>query len=285
MDMASSYGLDVLYDRLQVATDRHFLKDITTTAYSSGQFHVHVCEVESLKANLRQLGRLVISAPQQPKELWSDATLTCAGFSWNVHQLFVCRDCEFLARAFSGNFKEANEARLDLTEFCSPQVLQFALEWCYTDTFCWNTPTWHEALEIIEFGYAVLCTRLSNHAVNACLIPAINKDNVLEMTFLAKLHNLERLEKKCIEVIAGHDLKTLAHQAEFVDMLQLELADIVQGGDVRVADVPIAADIRRAIRNQSQNDDEEKQEKLQLLQQAVESALTLYRMELINTVI
>ena len=123
----------------------------------------------------------------------------------------------------------------------------------------------------MEFAFAVLCPRLSHHAVSACLIPAVDEDNVLEMMSLAKRHFLERLENKCTEVI-GRCLKSLGHTAEFLHLLREELADTVQGGDVHVADVPIAADIRRAIR---QSQDAEHEEKLQLLQQAVESALQL----------
>jgi hypothetical protein len=83
---------------------------------------------------------------------------------------------------------------------------------------------------------------------------------------------LERLDEKCIEVI-GRNLISLGHEANFLHLLREELADIIQGDDVHVADVPIAADNRRVIKQQSQ--DEGREEKLQLLQQAVESALKL----------
>jgi hypothetical protein len=63
-----------------------------------------------------------VSPPPQT-ELWSDATLTSADFAWNVHQLFVGQDCEFWMQAFSGIFREANKASVDLTKFCSPRVL------------------------------------------------------------------------------------------------------------------------------------------------------------------
>jgi hypothetical protein len=176
------------------------------------------------------------SAPPQT-ELWSDATLTCAIFAWNVHQLFVSRDCEFWTWAFSGNFIEANKANLDLTKFCSPRVLQLALEWYYVDKFL-EMPTLHKAMDILKFRFAVLCPRLSHHAVSACLIPAVDEDNVLEMMSLAKCHSLEQVENKCTEVI-GCCQKSRGHTAEFLHLLCKELADTVQGGYMHVTDVPM----------------------------------------------
>jgi hypothetical protein len=67
-------------------------------------------------------------------------------------------------------------------------------------------------------------------------------------------------------------LKSLGHTAKFLHLLCEELADTTQGGDVHMADVPIAANIQRAI---CQSQDAEPKEKLQLLQQAIESALQL----------
>jgi hypothetical protein len=145
------------------------------------------------------------------------------------------------------------------------------LEWCYVDEFL-ERPTLQEAVGILEFGFAVLCPRLSHHAVSDCLIPAVDEENVLEMMSLAKWHCLERLENKCTEVI-GCCLKSLGHMAEFLHLLRKELVDTIQGGDVHVAaDVPIAADIQRAIR---QSQEAEREEKIQLLQQAIKSSLQL----------
>jgi hypothetical protein len=123
--------------------------------------------------------------------------------------------------------------------------MQFALEWCYVNKFL-GTPTLQAAMDILEFGFAVLCPRILHHAVSACLIPAVDEDNVLEMMSLAKQHCLEQLENKCTKVI-DCCLKSLGHTAEFLHLLHEELADTVQSGDVHVADVPIAANIRCAI--------------------------------------
>jgi hypothetical protein len=260
-EIARHYGMDILVERLEAAMNRHLLQG------SQVLFQCHVCEVDTVKETMRTLAHLVSTPRQQPMIKWSDATVTCADSIWHVHSFLLCRESEYLQRAFYGDFKEAKESCLDWTNFCSPLVCQLAIQWFYTDTIL-EEVCLQVALEIMEFGFAILCPRLSNYAVNTCLIPAVHNDNVFDMLTLAKLHGLERLERACLEVI-GTNLESLVHRPEFHQLVRQEVTDITQGGDVRVADVPIAADIRRVI-NQSQ---EKRNEKLQLLQQAVESAL------------
>jgi hypothetical protein len=72
--------------------------------------------------------------------------------------------------------------------------------------------------------------------------------------------------------VIGRCLKSLGHTVDFLHFLCKELADTLQDGDVHVADVPIGADILHAI---CQSQDMECKEKLQLLQQAIKSALQL----------
>ena len=273
-DMACHYGLDVLAERLETAIDRHLLQ-----GNNPWLFQCNICEVDTIKGTMCNLGHVVSSTiPRQQQEQeeeqegiqsTSDATVICADSIWHVHSFLLCRESEYLQRAFLGYFREAKESCLDWTNFCSPLVCKLAIQWFYTDTFLEESSVCLQvALEVIEFGFAILCPRLSNYAVNTYLIPALDKDNVFGMLSLAKLHGLARLECSCVEVIATN-LESLVNLPEFHQCLCQEVRETIQGGDVRVLDVPIAADIRRVI-NQSQ---EKRNEKLQLLQQAIESAL------------
>jgi Ankyrin repeats (3 copies)/BTB/POZ domain len=288
-DIACHYGIHVLVGRFEAAMDRHLLFQGNRPLL----FQCHICEVDTIKETMRTLGHLVstttTTSPPPPRQQQqqqqqgilqlcrssSDATVSCADSIWHVHSFLLCKESEYLQRAFLGDFKEAKESWLDWTDFCSPHVCQLAIQWFYTDTFLEESSSsvcLQVALEVIEFGFAILCPRLSHYAVNTFLIPAVDTDNVFDMLNLAKLHGLDRLERLCVEMI-GTNLESLVvvhRRPEFQQLLREEVTETIQGGDVRVADVPIAADIRRVINQKSQ---EKRNEKLQLLQQAIESAL------------
>ncbi|KAK4891416.1 hypothetical protein LTR27_009911 [Elasticomyces elasticus] len=46
---------------------------------------------------------------------YSDLTVTCGGLEWNVHKSIICTQSDFFAKACDGSFREAKEARIDLS--------------------------------------------------------------------------------------------------------------------------------------------------------------------------
>jgi hypothetical protein len=98
------------------------------------------------------------------------------------HLSAVCwSGLQILDACFFWNFQRGQQGKRG-----SDQVLfskgVAPLEWCYVEEFL-EMPTLHKAVDILEFGFAVLCPRLLHHSVSACLIPAMDEDNALEMMF------------------------------------------------------------------------------------------------------
>jgi hypothetical protein len=77
-----------------------------------------------------------------------------------------------------------------------------------------------------------------------------------------------------VEVLAAN-LETVAYQAEFQSLLHREASEIVQSGDVQVADIPIAAEMKSAISKHEHLSREERRTRLELLQQLVTETVAL----------
>ncbi|KAK4926606.1 hypothetical protein LTR49_006540 [Elasticomyces elasticus] len=47
---------------------------------------------------------------------YSNLTVMCGGLQWNVHKSIICTQSDFFAKACDGSFREAKEARIDLSD-------------------------------------------------------------------------------------------------------------------------------------------------------------------------
>ena len=61
---------------------------------------------------------------------------------------------------------------------------------------------------------------------------------------------MQRLEDKCIDMI-GYNFYLLKLSSELLTILIEEVNSIKQSGDINIPDIPLAAEIRRAIYNHS----------------------------------
>jgi hypothetical protein len=102
----------------------------------------------------------------------------------------------------------------------------------------------------------------------------VTKNNVFDLLDLAQMHGcFDKLEYRCCEVIA-ENLDDFATSKLLRDVLAQEAMSIVQGGDIHVTDVPLAADIRRAIGRQKDLPSNcEKERRVNLLKTLVQEAL------------
>jgi hypothetical protein len=99
------------------------------------------------------------------------------------------------------------------------------------------------------------------------LVPEVDQDNGFDMLELSKMHGLERLEGRSVQV-----LSSLATRPELRVVIIEEARRIVQGVDTRVTDVPIAAGIKNAINKHEGLSPTERVEMLQLIQQVMEDS-------------
>lgn len=169
---------------------------------------------------------------------------------WLVHTVLIVPQSDFFAGALRGDFDEARCSTIDLTQWApSHLVVDLAVQWLYCDSFVTKpseVPI-DVAVAVVEFGAAILCPRLSQYTAQVCLMPNVAEDNVWELLALARFYQLERLQDACVAVVA-QCLPVLADSVELCRVFRDEIRSIVQEGDVRILDVPLAAEIRRHLR-------------------------------------
>jgi Ankyrin repeats (3 copies)/BTB/POZ domain len=171
---------------------------------------------------------------------------------WCVHAGILAAHSDYFACAVQGAFREAEQATIDLSHMVPfDEVIDLALQWMYCGSFlatpsC-TDPTLDIAVALVEFASAVLCPNLCQFAAQTLIVPALTIDTVFDMLDLARAYNLERLEDRCVNVIAL-SLPVLAQSEEMHRVLRDEIRQTSQRGDVRVLDVPLAAEIRSILR-------------------------------------
>ena len=286
-NLSRKYGLTVLEQEL----DKALLNRYSSSKHQKSSFRCHVSDMDTLQSNMRQLARWVSTpttttttasnneneeSSSQRLPACNDVTLQCHNETFALHQFRLCRESEYVSRALSGNFKESVESYLDLTELLhgNSQVLRLAIQWLYCNAFLDDNKDVNTMVQVLEFAFCILCPRLATYTTQHHLIPVTNRDNVLDMMHLARVYGLKQLEDKCVQVI-GDNLEQLVlqHEDEIVHVLQDEAACIRQGGNVRAADVPLAAEIRRSIQRNEHLSAEKKNATLVLLEQVVQQAL------------
>ncbi|KAK3646814.1 hypothetical protein LTR56_008301 [Elasticomyces elasticus] len=87
--------------------------------YGAARIKRHLSERRSLSEE-RKLQQTV-ALPKGAADLfrtskYSDLTVACGGLEWNVHKSIICIQSDFFAKACEGSFKEATEARIDLSD-------------------------------------------------------------------------------------------------------------------------------------------------------------------------
>jgi hypothetical protein len=231
-----------------------------------------------VKAKMASLADLVTSQHRRAVP-FSDLTLTWnpaqgrggRNRTWRVHVAILAAHSEYFSCAVRGGFQEAETSVVDMTHLAlSDLVVDLALQWMYCGSFLAlkaredessessSAVTIDLAVSVVELASAILCPRLGHYAAQAVLIPALEEPGVVFGALeLARAHGLDRLEDRCAQVIA-QNLPELVTSDELQRVLRDEIRQTTQRGDVRVVDVPLAAEIRRHLRNLSSSATETK---------------------------
>lgn len=244
---------------------------IAESLEETGKFRVTLSHTDQLRSDMRRLARRVAKPHAEYDSLSalattiasSDAAIICEDATWSLH-LFRLSQSEYLERAFSGGFLEASLARLDVSSMVGEAAMRLAIEWMYCDEFL-SEVSLEAAVEVLELGYSILCPRLSQHVVTCHLVPAVDPENVVDLLEVARGYDLERLEIQCATVIGEH-LQHFVADGSLHRILRGEANRFVQAGDETVADIPFAAEIRRALRQQTN----ETESRLVILQSVVD---------------
>jgi hypothetical protein len=160
--------------------------------------------------------------------------------------------------------------------------LEWTIQWFYANAFCLSStnddahndsttqgPSLDVALEVCDLAQALLCPRLTAYVANTVLVPAVELTNVFDLLSLAQHHTLERLEDKCVTVLAANlDALEGDYREDFGAVLRDEAAATRQ--DDGVADLPVVAEMKRAIRESEQEVDK----RLDALQAMVSEVLS-----------
>jgi ankyrin repeat/BTB/POZ domain-containing protein 1 len=257
--LASTFGLETLYERLDTALSRHSNNDDSNhkdnhneNQPQASRFRCEISDLKAVRRDMTKVARLVSTPHTEMESLtalgkvveWSDVTVQCFDCTWSLNCFRVCGQSEYFDRALSGSFREAQDSFLDLSHLApSSDAFCRVIQWMYSDSFL-DTPSLETAIEVLELAFALLCPRLSTHVANTVLVPEVDPDCIFEMLDLARIYGFERLEDQCIQVIGSY-LQELAHRPELRAVLAEEVAGIVQSGDIQTMDVPIAGKLLR----------------------------------------
>lgn len=278
-DMAKQFNLNDLFEKLDNVLEKN---RINYHGNNTSRIKFQILNTDLVKSDMIKLARQVSQPLDESNSAvscadllqWSDSTIRCNELTWSLHNFIICAQSEYFTCALWGGFREAKEAFLELSHLVpSSDVVKLAIQWMYCDSFL-NVVSLEAAVVILEVGSAILCPRLSIHAANVVLVPAVNAENVFEMLDLALAYNLSKLEDKCVDVFAI-ELDTLVHKEEFKNMIAREVANTKQLGDILVTDVPIAAEIRSSILKVVTGDDARTEQirRLKLLRSVVQQSL------------
>lgn len=259
--LAFKLNLSWLEEQLKIALEEFNRKK--KSKITAANFRCDISDEKGLRSEMKKLARLV-STPHaeldsvqslEKRLAMSDVTVQCLDYTWSLN-CFRLDQSEYFDRALSGSFREAHESFIDLSHLMpSPDAWQLAIQWMYADAFLdLEDVSLENAINVVELGFAILCPRLSSYVANFVLAPSVDMNNVFELLGLARSHGFERLEEFCVDVI-GQNLKKFASSDELREVLAQEASGIAQSGDVNVIDLPLAAEIRRAILKRGSPDD------------------------------
>ena len=281
--LAKEFHLPSLFQRLDAALARYMTKSDGLHSDVS-RFKWDMSDLSLVKEDMARVAALA-STPHNLVDTierlnllveWSDTTVKCDDHTWSLHSFLLCGQSEYFKCALEGGFRESRECVVDLSHLLPcPEALRMVIQWLYADQFLEDEPIRSNlelAVWLLEMGSAILCPRLISYTTNTILIPAVDEENVFDLFQLSKMHSLDKLEDKCVQVMAWN-LESLASRYEMHDIIVQEASQIIQGGDIRVTDVPIAAEMKSAISKQDGLSRERRTRLLQMVQEVVEDVL------------
>jgi hypothetical protein len=244
-----------------------------------------VSDVQKLRSDMQRLALFVSSSYLDNDSIHPDTVIACSDITvhchnefYHLHKFRLMQHSEYFQCALKGNFVEALTSTIDLSfmiSIDSKDALPPIIQWIYADCFLHpNKVTIDIAMEIIHLSKALLCSpRLTSYVVNTIVIPNLSIDSVFIMLDFTRTYpddSVDRLESKCCEVIAENleDIingKNTEPGRDFQYIITTEIASTRQGGDTTVTDIPLRAEIRRAINRLVNITREDRIEKLKIL--------------------
>jgi hypothetical protein len=248
-----------------------------------------ISDIDCLRSDMKQLAQLV-STPVRTDTMnissrayidpCSDLTIICHTDIYHVHRFRLIQHSEYFSCALKGNFIEATTSTIDLTSMICIEVsdaFPLLIQWMYADCFlCPADVTIDVSKELLHISSALLCSpRLFSYVVNTTIVPNLSVDTVFDMLNVSRLYpgKSDRLESKCCEIIASNFEEIISNEWGKEDIwyiIATEISATRQGGDIRTTDIPLVAEIRRAINRLVNITVAQRLKKLDLLKRLVE---------------
>lgn len=274
IELVTNYGLIQLLNSLEKTIDEFVLHSMNDNRKASADycvssallsmqkdfgkqsFRCQLSEIEQLNQDMIKMASFV-SIPHSEFTSYhhlndvlrlSDVTILCTGdYTWSLNRFRICVQSGYLEGALHGGFKESSESLLDLTlVITNPETIRLAIQWMYCNQFIDQPSSIQVAMEILEFGFFILCPQLATFVANNFIASIVDAVNVWDILNMARLYQLERLEESCVDFV-GTNFMSFYQSHQLREVLTEELVATKQSGDKNIVDIPIASEIKRAI--------------------------------------
>ena len=231
-----------------------------------------ISDIDRLRSDMKQLAQLVSTPvrsapPNKASPLTipttrlvnscSDLTILCHAEIYHVHRFRFVQHSEYFSCALKGNFIESTTSTIDLSSMIPKNItitLPLIVQWMYADCFLHPSDvTIDVGIELLHICSALLCSpRLLSYVVNTIIVPNLSVDTVFKMLIFSRSFpgSIDRLETKCCEVIASNFEEIISNDTTAGEIQYIIVSEITatrQGGDKSTTDIPLVAEIRRAI--------------------------------------
>ena len=142
----------------------------------------------------------------------SDVTFVVGGKVFNAHRIILAAQCEYFRLLLFGNMVEANPGVEIEVKDASPESFHFLLEYLYCGRLDLASLNEHTVLELLALADKYnLVDLLKSICVYLCGI--VNITNVCQILTYADMHQLEKLQKKCLIFIDNNAIDIMKSDA------------------------------------------------------------------------
>ena len=142
----------------------------------------------------------------------SDVTFVVGGKVFNAHRIILAAQCEYFRLLLFGNMVEAHPGVEIEVKDASPESFHFLLEYLYCGRLDLASLTEHTVLELLALADKYNLVDLLK-SICVYLGGIVNISNVCQILTYADMHQLEKLQKKCLMFVDNNALDVMKSES------------------------------------------------------------------------